>query len=182
MVDDGNNAAYNSFMYVGAYQPLSSSYFVTSSGGNAQMPMVMHSNYNNAYPLLVGSTYGDLAGNASTNGGIVGPNTGSAEVRFLRTDRYGTNLMVATSLEPNPQFNPAAFDEFKIPLIMFESPGLGHVGYFDLITEVFNIPVHSTNADLTRASFGAGGGNVNIVTPWSGSAPASTSTQGGRQF
>lgn len=181
MGDNSDNASYDYMLYVGAYEPISSSQFVTSSGGNMQMPMVMIG-ANGAFPFGISTTYGDLAGNATTQGGIVGPRTGSAEVRTVRMDRYSNNLLSNTSLQPNQQFDPNAYDEFKIPVMLFEAPQFGHVGYLDMITETYNVPVHSTNADFTKATFGAGGNVINLVAPWSGSAPGSTSTRQGRQF
>lgn len=181
MGDAGGNNSYNSIVYIGTYEPLSASQFVTSSGGNAAMPMIMI-NDTTTFNFSPGTTYGDTGGTSQQNGGIVGPNTSSAEARNTRMDRYSTNLLGNSSLQPNPNFNPAAYDEFRIPVMLFESPAFGHTGYIDMIAEAFNIPVHSTNSDNSKASFGAGGGVVNVISPWSGSAPGSTSTRTGRQF
>lgn len=181
MGDIGSNASYNVMFYVGTYEPLSSSQFVTASGGNVAMPMMMIGDNGN-FPLVATTTYGDTAGTATANGGIVGPNTSSSEARSARMDRYGTNILANANLQPNANFNPAAYDEFRIPVLLFESPAFGHVGYIDMIAETYNIPVHSTNSDNSKASFGTGGSAVNIIAPWSGSAPGSTSTRAGRQF
>lgn len=180
-LDNGDNLGYNAFYYHGVYEPLSG--FVTSSGGNMQMPMIQLGS-NAAAVVAPGTSYGGTAGTAATNGGIAGARmTGGVQVRDLRTDRMGNDLMSNTSVNPNPQFTSARFDEYKIPVMLFESPDFGLVGHLDIMTEVFNASVHDVTSGSNKAVLGpAAGGVVEHVVPWSGSAPGSVSTRQGRQF
>lgn len=179
--DEGDNLDYDSIYIHGTFEPLSG--FITSSGGNMQMPM-FQLGADNAGSLAVATSYGGTAGTANTNGGITGARlSGGARARDLRIDRYSNNLLANTSLQPNPQFIASRFDEFRIPVMVFETPDFGHVGYIDSLTEVYNASVHDITSGSTKAIFGpTAGGTIEYVVPWSGSAPGSTSTREGRYF
>lgn len=135
-----------------------------------------------AIPFPVGTAYGDTAGTSTTNGGVHGT-SGSVDVRSFRVDRYSNNLLSDSTLQPNTQYAIANYDEFKLPLIMYETSDKGLVGFFELISETYNTSTHDVTSAGDKAVFGtATAASVKIVTPWSGSAPGSSSSRTGRQF
>lgn len=177
--DKGDTHSHNAFIYSGVYEPLSSSYFVTSSGGNMQMPMVMIGDAGAGAPVVT-NTYGDTAGTAVPNGGIVGPSM-SPEACGARTDKYGTNLFTA-NLQPNVQFPLARYDEFRIPVMLYETPDFGLVGYLDILNDVFAANVYDATSGSTKVVMGVAAGSV-MTVPWnSANVPVSVTTREGLQW
>ena len=179
--DSGDNLGYNGFHIHGTFEPLTG--FVTTSGGNAQMPMVAITDSSTALISLT-TAYGSVTGSQSSEGGIAGPRmTTGATVRDVKTDRYSNNLMNNTSFQPNPQFVASRYDEFKIPVIVSETPDFGLAGFLDMIGEVYNASVHDITSGGLKAVLGqTAGAAVEFIVPWSGSAPGGGSTRQGRQF
>lgn len=134
-------------------------------------------------PFTLGSSYGDTAGTSTTLQGGIHGTSGSVQVRGMRFDRYSTTLLNDTTLQPNTQYALANYDEFKLPMIMYENADKGFLGFCERITEVYNASTHDVTSDGSRAVFGnATVSTIKIVTPWSGSAPGSSSSRAGRQF
>lgn len=180
--DISDNLSYDNWMYFGWYEPLA----LISTGSGGSLPMAMCMAMTTVPGTNRNATYGDLAGTTTAqNGGIVAPvMTSAGQCRGYITDRYQT-LQGVTTYSPNQQLVSASFDEFRVPIIVSDSPDFGHVGYFDLFTEVYNCGQNAitSGSGFTKVVFNQGGATIGMVVPWSGSnPPAFTSTRGGRQF
>lgn len=181
--DDTDNNSYDQFMAWGLVNPIQG--ITTGSAGNAPMCMYMIADALTdtlASKFIVANTYGSTVGNNSFEGGLVGVQSRmTAPVRGCRTDRYSNNILSNTSLEPNPEFVSASFDLCRIPVMLFESPDFGLVGFLDNIYETFNANANTVNSSSTLAIFGVPG-QVQIVVPWSGSSPGTNTTRRGNQY
>lgn len=154
--------------YVGHYQPRSE---LTSSNFT---PMVMFIRNSSTVDLLDSQeNYGTTAG-TSTNyeGGIVI----SGAVRIGRIARYDAGWQVDSTVQPNSAITPAQHDVFSVPVLAYESPNLGQVGYIvsPIYQELYNANSHDTNADLSRAVLGNSSttATTKIFTAWTGSVAA----------
>lgn len=182
IIDQSDNLIYDNWLYFGWYEPLP--LISTGSGGSLPMAMVMAET---ATPgTNRNSVYGDTVGTTNANnGGVASPvMTSLGQARGFITDRYQT-LQGINSYSPNQQLVSASFDEFRVPIIVSDSPDFGHVGYFDLFTEVYNCGQNAitSGSGFTKVVLNSGGGTIGMVVPWSGSnPPVFTSTRGGRQF
>jgi len=150
--------------------------------GTLENTMMMMASPN--IPFTVSTTFGTLGGaTVAQEGGIKGANT-DATLAF-RTDRYDSQLMLNTLMQPNGQYASATYDEFRQPIIAYDlgRTSYGLVGFLNFIKECFKANNHDITADGRKAVFGSNVTNsVKYVLPWSGSAPGSTSTREGRQF
>jgi hypothetical protein len=178
--DASDNLAYNTLYIHGTFEPLPG--FVTSSGGAMHMPMMQMCNTTNAV-ITINTAYGGTAGSAGNAGGVVGARLSSGvQVRDVATDRF-QNLLGNTNFQPNRQFTLNRYDEFRIPVIIFESPDFGLLGYMDTLTETYNASLHDITSGSLKAILGqVAGATVVYVVPWGGLAPRSTSAREGRFF
>ena len=176
--DSTQNTSVDWFTVLGVYDPIPA-----LSGTFADPVFMINSNpAGTALNIITAVKYGGAAGTAATQGGIHGT-SGSVTVRDLIIDRYGFGVLADTTLQPNTQYALANYDEFKVPLIMYDGADKGFLGYAERISEVYNANSHDITADGQRVAFGQASTNtIKTVIPWSGSAPGTTSTRAGRQF
>lgn len=159
LVDTSDNGSYDSMITVGTYTP------IPGLSGTIPNPIFMIGD--SSLPLNTTTTYGTTAGSVSTAGGGIIPAMSSSgvEVRGFRFDRY-ENIQTTTN-QPNPQYQSSAYDEFKIPLYVFETD-TGLVGYIDFFTEVYNAGNHDVYSDGSKILFltSTAAGNNFIALPW----------------
>lgn len=168
------DVSYETIMF-GIYTPISGispdiPYFCMTSAG---------------LPITV-TTYGDLAGTSTTNGGISYPNLALSGTCILGNDRYGTTFFSNVYAAPNRAFATPRYDEHPILLGINESPNqVGIMGQaYEFFREVYNIATHDTNGDGSRAAFGNTTlANIKLTIPWDpGVVPGSGLTRTGYQF
>jgi len=112
----------------------------------------------------------------------------SGGVRLGRIARYDANWQIGTSYQPNTALVEPLHDIFSIPVISYEAPNLGHVGYITspIYQEIYNADNNSENSDLTRVVLGenATTAAVKIYTGWNSAAgtPGSGNARSGTLF
>ena len=172
IIDNLDNSNYDSWAMWGIYDTIAG--FTTGVGGMVPMPMYAVSNHTNTY-IQLSTVYGDTAGTSTTQGGVVAqPAKMTQTVRGWRNDRYNNIVFsAASSLEANPQFTSGSFDFFRVPVIMYETPDFGLVGYINSFYETMNCNTNLANATLTLAALGqTPSNNVPIwIVPWGGNSP-----------
>jgi len=166
--------------YVGMYEPR------TEISGTLFTPMVMFvSNLSLVNLLAAGESYGSTAGN---NTGYEGGIVVSGAVRIGRISKTGTSWQEDPELQPNTAIWPPQHDIFSIPVLAFESPDIGHVGYIDtpIYQEIYNAENHATNISVDRTVFGnsTAANTIKIITAWNSSvgAPGTSATRTGSLF
>lgn len=166
--------------YIGYYEP-------RTELANANFtPLVMFVRDSDTADILNDSeTFGTTTGNASAfEGGIAV----SGAVRLGRIGRYGAGWQTDASLHPNTMTAPSSHDIFSVPVLSYESPDFGHVGYITspIYQEVYNVNSHDTNSEVSRVVFGdsASTATTKIFTTWTGSVagPGSSNARSGSTF
>lgn len=127
-VDTSDNQGMNEMVMIGVYDP------IPGLSGTISNPVFMLHDY--LLPINAAVLYGSTTGNnASTDGGIIpAVSSSGVEVRGLYVDRY-TSLQAAT-FQPNTQYVPTVFDEFKLPIYVNDTDR-GMLGYVDFFNEIF---------------------------------------------
>jgi len=134
-----------------------------------------------AYPYLVIDTadalpfvytaesiYGDVAGTATRQGGIVQALTGS--VAGLQLDHY-SSFATDVNFWPNRQFATPTFDQLDVPVGIYEpSPGgsySGMLGQIDFFREMYNVPTNAVSTDYSRIFVGGTAvATTKYAIPW----------------
>ncbi len=123
-----------------------------------------------ALPYTYTSTnvYGDVAGTSTRQGGIVQAVTGS--VANLQLDHYSA-FTTDVNFWPNRQFSSTTFDQFDIPVGIYEiQPGgsiAGMMGQIDFFREMYNVPTNGVSSDYTRIFVGGTGiATTKYAIPW----------------
>ena len=134
------------------------------------------------------SVYGDVAGTATRQGGIVQVTTGS--VGSMQLDHYSA-FATDVNFWPNRQATPYTYDMLDIPVGIYEI-GLsgnsvsGLLGQMDFIREVFNVPTNGVTSDYARIFIGWNTiATTKYAVPWDKqgrTVPRSGTTRGGISF
>jgi len=168
----GDDASTWALTYFGLY--------TVRPGITINYPMVQISS---SLPITtVNNVYGPTTG-VAPGGGIPWNSVSTESVRGVITSRY--DEFFSAYAAPNKMFPSEQFDEWKIPVISYESPSFyGYAGEIDLIREVFGFSPHDANVGRTRAAFGANSPfGVKLTVPWNGSTvPRSNFTRAGITF
>lgn len=165
----------DSFAYM-TDQSDSNGYFVSYSGlFNARpnaitpipLPYLVIDSGDSAAPwtTTVGTVYGDSAGTAVTQGGIVSASVSNG-VRSLQLDALPV-FTGDTSFSPNRNFTNLTFDEFDVFCGAYETSYYGLLGQIDWIRFVVNVQTNYTRSDFTRIFCGASGvASTKMSCPW----------------
>jgi len=145
-----------------------------------EYPYVMLNTITGYLPILRGNVYGSTNGqgwcNESPNngGGIPAPNPAVNGVRGLFMERY--QLLFDSSspyvfMNPNKYFDTPVFDEYPIPIAMYEYPNwYGYAGQIDFIKETSGSETRCrTTGTGTRYVVGGSTSLTNVVklsVPW----------------
>jgi len=177
--------------YSGPYVPRAG----MASGSQANItPWVVMGDAVDALPWQLGNeqVWGDAAGSANRQGGIVGNTTGS--VRSLCIDYPGVFLN-DINMQPNNTLSSsvgagggAYYDEMQIPVGIFEttpSQICGYLGEIDFVRWVWNVSP-GVRWDFNRTWFGQPGpAGLKLSVPWDGqnkTVPRSGTTRAGTTF
>jgi hypothetical protein len=132
-----------------------------------------------------GNIEGDLAGTATSNGGIVGLLANG--VQGIQLDQLAT-WMTDTNVFPNKQsVGGSLYDEFDIPIGTGElSPRNGYLGRVQNVRQTFGIAVNSTKTDFSRLYIGSAVlASVKYSIPWdnvNNTVPTTGATAAGVTF
>jgi len=167
--DDANTWTMN---YFGLYTP--------RTGLTINYPMVY---LQWTLPLAVGNTVYGSTGGAYPGGGIPLNAVATDGVRQVIISRYNEFFNQYSS--PNKMFATEKYDEFRIPVIVYESPTFfGYAGDIDFIREVYNWSPNDMTTGRLRAAWGTNTPfGIKLTTPWNGvTSPRSTFTRAGVTF
>jgi hypothetical protein len=134
-------------------------------------------------PFGVGNTVYGPAGGAYPGGGIPLNVVATDCVRQVIISRYDEFFNQYSS--PNKMFATEQYDEFRIPIIAYESPTyFGYAGDIDFIREVYHWSPNDMTSGMLRAAWGANTPfGVKLTTPWDGTtSPRSNFTRAGVTF
>lgn len=180
MVIDQNNvfisysgAAGTSYglLYFGKYSVFSGSLL------NPDIPYVcLQTQVGGNDPLLangLGNPYGSLANNANLEGGV--PHVTSSNGVFQVVIDYPTTFL-NTTMQPNQGYSPPAYEEFPIPIAVYEwstgsTGGLaqGWLGQIEFLRSQYNLATYTTNLTRTRTVWGGSTvASTKITSPWDG--------------
>jgi hypothetical protein len=134
-------------------------------------------------PLGVNNTiYGPTNG-AYPGGGIPMNAVATDGVRQVIISRYREFFNQYSS--PNRMFSTEKYDEWKIPVIAYETPTFfGYAGDIEFLQEVYNWSPNDMTTGRLRASWGADTPfGIKLTTPWDGSSsPRSNFNRAGISF
>lgn len=176
--DHGNNGGYNSLFYFGSYTPRSGITPTTNAG----YVMICHTGTDTA-SVPWDTDIGTTAGSAGDEGGAV---VDAADgVKILRASGiYGLNN---STQQPNTV--SGGYDAMDFFLRMQDGSTPAKYGLFgridpDLMSFVYNINTHDTNADKTKVVLGGTTqGLIKWLVRWDGyTTPGSGVTRDGYQF
>jgi hypothetical protein len=177
LLDPGADGSYRGF-YAGVWTPRTSLVtthpFAVLSG---DLPV--------SEAWLGGDVNGDAATGTDVGMAVVNSDTGG---RVLGVCRYAE----VWQRQPNTQYSPVSYNDFPVALAIGEyssvqsSSWVSFLGKFstNMLREVYNIPTHDTNADLTRAIFGSATlADSQWCVPWDGvTVPGTGITRDGVTF
>jgi hypothetical protein len=176
LYDAGADGTYD-MIFFGTYTPM--------SGLSPTIPyFAFHANASIA--PAAATAYGTTVGNVP-NGAVPYPNTAVSGTCSVGFDRLGTGFLQNSNAQANKAFATPRWDEFPVVVGIFESPSqVGMLGQHNtFLREVYNIAVHDTNGDGSRAVFGSSLtlATVKMTLPFhTGTTPGSGVTRTGVRF
>jgi len=139
------------------------------------------------------STYGDIAGNASQQGGVACPFTGS--VASMQLDYLGNTFMYNnanpsdTNFWPDHQMPGLLYNEWQIPMGIYEvapEQRSGFLGHIDFVRYMFNVPTADVKSDYSRIFLGSSTlVSIKCSVPWdsqNNTVPGTGTTRPGVTF
>jgi hypothetical protein len=141
-------------------------------------PMVCLSTVTAVLPFTRGIVYGSTTGgggqptNPNNGGGIPSANPATDEIRGCLIDRYvGSLESLSYNLHPNKYFSTPTWDEYPIPVFMWEVPKhFGYAGQIEFIREIGNVESYARNTTGNRIAIGGvntvGAAGIKISAPW----------------
>lgn len=186
VVDSLNDGTYN-ITFFGQYTPISGTspeipYFGYADRAAAAWPQAAVGHGNTAGDMTI--SYG--SGQAGVEGGIMFPQASVSGTVAVGFDRLGTVFFQNTNGQPNRSYTVPTFNEFPLNVGVYDNNDrVGLMGQCDFIREIYNVQIHDTNADGTRAVFGGSTTTaaIKVSIPWhSGTTPGTGVSQKGVQF
>jgi hypothetical protein len=145
------------------------------SGYTVSRPYLMLGHGDNSLLPYSNTTYGSLAGNTNTEGGILIPTTepGGVGVRPMWMDRLTTSNQ-STSYQPANVDGTSRYQETEMVSVVNAigetNPVFGAIGRPDptILREIYNVGSADTDTSLTRAFFGGSTAlaNLKVSVPW----------------
>jgi hypothetical protein len=158
-VDISDNQGMNEMCMIGVYDP------IPGLSGTIPNPVFMMHDY--TLPLAVNTVFGSTAGNnTTTEGGIIpAVSSSGVEVRGFEIDRYAS--VQTTTQQPNLQYTPTVFDEFRLPLFL-DDTDKGMLGYVDFWNEIFGssqLNIYSDGSKIIMYQMGVPWVSGTLVPP-----------------